>query len=137
MNSARTFWVSRVSRLNTGVRLTKVGMPIVRMYDGRNDPRPASEYPHADESKPERTPSAQRKASARRSPRSRRLGDNDADKRSFPDHDLADRFPRHVTPDHRVGERQLAELIVGRVGRRGHAGANLAVDLHRHDDFVG
>jgi hypothetical protein len=43
MNSARTFCVSIVSRLKTTERLMKVGTPIVRMYDGRNDPRPASE----------------------------------------------------------------------------------------------
>ena len=42
MNSERTFWVSCVSRLKTVVRFAKVGTPIVRMFAGRNDPRPAS-----------------------------------------------------------------------------------------------
>ncbi len=42
MNSRRTFSVRSVSTLNTVVLLTKIGMPIVFTYGGRNDPRPAS-----------------------------------------------------------------------------------------------
>src|SRR5260370_39141338 len=48
MSSRRTFSVSNVSMLNTVVRLVNVGTPTVLMYAGRNEPRPASEYPHAD-----------------------------------------------------------------------------------------
>ena len=36
-----------------------------------------------------------------------------------------------------VGERQVAQLIVGRAGRDGQPRADLAVDLNRDDDFVG
>ncbi len=42
MNSERTFCVSSVSRLKTVVRFVNVGTPIVLMYAGRNEPRPAS-----------------------------------------------------------------------------------------------
>ena len=48
----RTFCVTSVSRLKTTVRLANVGTPIVRMYAGRNEPRPAREYPHDDHNNP-------------------------------------------------------------------------------------
>src|SRR2546426_7131293 len=45
MNSRRTFSVSIVSTLNTDVLFANVGTPIDLMYEGRKEPRPASEYP--------------------------------------------------------------------------------------------
>ena len=42
MNAVRTSWVRSRSTSNTGVRFSNIGMPIVSMYSGRNEPRPAS-----------------------------------------------------------------------------------------------
>jgi hypothetical protein len=41
MNSVRTFSVSTCSAWYSGVSLAKVGIPIVRIVSGRNEPRPA------------------------------------------------------------------------------------------------
>ena len=43
MNSEITFWVIRFSTSKIGVLFANIGIPIVLMDGGRNEPRPASE----------------------------------------------------------------------------------------------
>ena len=53
------------------------------------------------------------------------------------DDDFSDGLAVRVDADRGVGERERAQLILGRVCRRGDPAAQLAVDLHRHDDLGG
>jgi hypothetical protein len=48
MNSDRIRALIRFSASKTGVLFTNSGMPMTLIDAGRNDPRPASEYPHED-----------------------------------------------------------------------------------------
>src|SRR5262245_36065196 len=129
MNSLRIFCVRICSTSKYVVRFTSCGMPTTRISVGRNEPRPAKEYPHPEE------PNAPARVTTNRIFRTT-LHDKGHQPSFGYDH-LLHLLPCEMRHDRGIGERQLLQLLFGRLGRHGEPAANLAIHLHRNNDFLG
>src|SRR3954462_8510457 len=141
MNSEITRGVIRFSISKIGVLLVNIGTPITRIEGGRNEPRPASEYPHAGTATADAISDTTRR-------NSRRLVVSIgpcqpvlfrgyyAYETTVRDNRLAHRLSFEMLHHHRIGERDLAELILRRVGCGREACAQRTVDLDRNENLL-
>src|SRR5687768_7585463 len=100
MNSVRTLSVTSCAIWKNDVWFSNDGMPIVRMYDGRKLPRPASAYPHPLDAS----------TAANTQTRSDGLRHDNINQFSLHDNDRFDRLPVDVRTHRRIGQRTLTQL---------------------------